>query len=100
MLTDPNAEYHLVGYVARIYKTNRKKFNKTAKEWTKKARHGQQSTNDKYCKKEIIPNMMTVQSNTHPLHCYNIHKNLAIVLASVHVFCLLWILFPRNLSVR
>lgn len=35
LLTDPNPDDPLVGSVAREYKTNRKNFEKTAKEWTK-----------------------------------------------------------------
>merc|ERR1719419_1162257 len=43
LLTDPNADDPLVGEVARVYKTNRGLFNKTAKEWT--AKHAMGKTN-------------------------------------------------------
>lgn len=36
MLTDPNPDDPLVPDIARIYKTDRKKYNEMAREWTKK----------------------------------------------------------------
>eukprot|EP01084_Bolivina_argentea_P059343 108364_1 len=45
LLTDPNADDPLVGQVAQVYKTDRKKFNKTAKEWTKKHAMGKSNKN-------------------------------------------------------
>ncbi len=34
MLTDPNPEDPLVPDIARLYKTDREKYNRTAREWT------------------------------------------------------------------
>ena len=36
LLTDPNPDDPLVPDVARIYKTDKKKYNDTAREWTQK----------------------------------------------------------------
>ena len=36
LLTDPNPDDPLVPEIARIYKTDRAKYEATAKEWTKK----------------------------------------------------------------
>jgi ubiquitin-conjugating enzyme E2 D/E len=36
LLTDPNPDDPLVPEIARIYKTDRVKYEATAKEWTKK----------------------------------------------------------------
>ena len=36
LLTDPNPDDPLVPEIARVFKTDRKKYNDTAKEWTKK----------------------------------------------------------------
>jgi ubiquitin-conjugating enzyme E2 D/E len=36
LLTDPNPDDPLVPEIARIYKTDREKYNATAKEWTAK----------------------------------------------------------------
>lgn len=36
LLTDPNPDDPLVPEIARIYKTNKPKYNETAKEWTRK----------------------------------------------------------------
>ena len=36
LLTDPNPDDPLVPEIARIYKTDRSKFNDTAREWTRK----------------------------------------------------------------
>ena len=36
MLTDPNPDDPLVPEIARIYKTDRKRYEEAAKEWTKK----------------------------------------------------------------
>ena len=36
LLTDPNPDDPLVPDIARIYKTDRSKYNETAKEWTRK----------------------------------------------------------------
>lgn len=36
LLTDPNPDDPLTPEIARIYKTNRQKYDKTAKEWTHK----------------------------------------------------------------
>lgn len=36
LLTDPNPDDPLVPEIARIYKTDREKYNQTAKEWTAK----------------------------------------------------------------
>ena len=36
LLTDPNPDDPLVPEIAHLYKTNREKYKKTAKEWTKK----------------------------------------------------------------
>jgi len=34
LLDDPNPDDPLVGHIARLYKTDREKFNQTAKQWT------------------------------------------------------------------
>ena len=36
LLTDPNPDDPLVPDIAKIYKEDRKKYNETAKEWTRK----------------------------------------------------------------
>lgn len=36
LLTDPNPDDPLVGEIARVYKSDREKYNQTAKEWTEK----------------------------------------------------------------
>lgn len=54
LLTDPNADDPLVGEVARVYKSNRDLFNKTAKEWTKK--HAMSKTIQKKMDKIITKN--------------------------------------------
>ena len=36
LLTDPNPDDPLVGDIARLYKTDRPKYNANAAEWTKK----------------------------------------------------------------
>ena len=36
LLADPNADDPLVPEIARVYKTDRAKYEATAKEWTKK----------------------------------------------------------------
>jgi len=36
MLTDPNPDDPLVPEIARVYKTDRNKYNQTAREWTQK----------------------------------------------------------------
>ena len=36
LLTDPNPDDPLVPDIARLYRNDRKKYNETAKEWTKK----------------------------------------------------------------
>jgi ubiquitin-conjugating enzyme E2 D/E len=36
LLTDPNADDPLVPECARLYKSNRKKYNEFAREWTKR----------------------------------------------------------------
>jgi ubiquitin-conjugating enzyme E2 D len=36
LLTDPDPNNPFVPEIAQLYKTNREKYNKTAKEWTKK----------------------------------------------------------------
>ena len=36
LLTDPNPDDPLVPEIARIYKTDRQKYNELAKEWTRK----------------------------------------------------------------
>ena len=36
LLTDPNPDDPLVPEIARIYKSDRKKYEDTAKEWTRK----------------------------------------------------------------
>jgi ubiquitin-conjugating enzyme E2 D/E len=47
LLSDPNAEDPLVPEVARLFKSNRKRFNKIAKEWTLKyAKHEENAQND------------------------------------------------------
>jgi len=40
LLTDPNADDPLVSEVARVYKTNREQFDRTAREWTAKHAKG------------------------------------------------------------
>mmetsp|Transcript_5518 Transcript_5518/g.4821 ORF Transcript_5518/g.4821 Transcript_5518/m.4821 type:complete len:168 (-) Transcript_5518:207-710(-) len=49
LLCDPNADDPLVGHVARVYKSDRNQFNKTAKEWTKQ--HAMGKTNKNKMKK-------------------------------------------------
>jgi len=44
LLTDPNPDDPLVLSIAKQYKSNKKKFEKTAKEWTKKYATGQEHT--------------------------------------------------------
>jgi ubiquitin-conjugating enzyme E2 D len=36
MLTDPNPDDPLVPEIAHVYKTNRSKYEETAREWTRK----------------------------------------------------------------
>ena len=36
LLTDPNPDDPLVPEIARLYKTDRKKYEETAREWTRK----------------------------------------------------------------
>ena len=36
LLTDPNPDDPLVGHIATVYRTDREKFNETAREWTQK----------------------------------------------------------------
>ncbi len=36
LLTDPNPDDPMVGEIARLYKTNRPKYNENAEDWTKK----------------------------------------------------------------
>ncbi|KAL1402643.1 hypothetical protein pipiens_019686 [Culex pipiens pipiens] len=64
LLCDPNPDDPLVPEIARIYKTDREKYNELAREWTRNCRCRRRNCNNSLCRRRrrMLPPAMLLQA--------------------------------------